>query len=1482
MKCLNKSLPFVSSIIEYTGSEALTASILNDFREDYTPTMDEIEKNIENRKLRLREFPNKKSLTNRLDSFLREQGIKLETSERIDLKGNPKGTIDFLNGILTIAEDKDSSNFNNVLIEESAHVAVELLRQNSSPLYSSMMNEVNRYKEYEEVVKQYGEIYDDIPSTRGFEGKSKEQRLREEAIGKIMAKRIKGISISPLAASEVTEKANQRIDTWFGRVKSFIKDLIGIEQEQFSDIFSLAVKETIYSDGKAKVLRPLQRSNNILFSLEEKKKDFDWKSILSNITNIDSRLIKKEIEGVTKYVLDGTKVISKRVTETVKKKADDKKYDDKGATIYTDTGTMLHEAMENVINRYTQKRSGAKEISNKSSNVNEATYDRIESFIHSILKDPRFDNATLLTELQVYDSVKDMAGTLDLVILDKFGVAHIIDWKFVKAKFDKKGARKTYNPSKTSTSEWERQMDAYKDILSKRYNIKEFGYTRMIPIEVEYSGEKGEEKFNQVFTDTAGIKGVFTENAVPSRSESTGDDNYDKLVNDLQLQADLINKNSSYTDLAKRERLNFLERAIRKIRVKQDLAPFLKNATFEIKRIEDDISADKISPDKLVEVMNRIAFYKNLGYLLGSKNEESVQNNIQKLTNAANVMESKLYGSKDNPTSKMSIWKATNGIDYSAYSPVGKFLHKVTTMQNINNPVFRLLATKIRESNDLKDNKVREYRDRLESIVKNIKTWDRLLETDAEGKQTGSLIKQHKAEYREKLEGATIAWLEKNTKIRETVTVEGKQINTKEYFEKQLEEHAEFVKVTDPENYDFRIKEYRRKNDFWDTAYRKEALKRYSEKKAHFYVQASDDWFTDKYKWVKDNPDSPEAKSYDIFQDIIQDARELTGEKRIYSDFIPSYNKHMLEIAANLDFKGLKNAIVDSYSLEDYEVNRILERTTTLAVPKELGNTKELDLAAVFLTFSDSVYHSKHMKDTEKIANLGRLALERGSYIKSNRFWEAMDSNGSQKKVSKLKEGDYVMEVDDTVKAFNDFIDSAVFRVADVKDYRIPGTKNGSSVKAAQTAIKFNSILGIGGNLLSIGANFFGAVVNQTILATGGSRYFTGSSLRQSFVSLGQGSGKDKQLRDLFDVTSAGNVKNWSKRVSIKKITAVTSDLPFFGQRAGDWVTQNGTLGAFIRDNTFDTETGKTRRTREGEKSIYEQFEESKSGEELTNPFTIEQVNLIRNKVKEINSEVTGSLNDGDILTARNNVVLQAMMQYKTWMIPMAKARFGSLSYNTNLQDYQEGRFRTFFGTIVSGLTSQGLQFLPDLMTGNFTDKDYYNDILRKRYNDYIELNPNFSPDSENGLSFEEYKEINLANIKASVAELIFAASLVSTVLYASSDDEDNDEMSTIERVIAENLGRYSQELTFWLDPMTIIGTLTDNTMPVTGLLNNTWGLLRDTSQQLFGVAFFDDELMKKAKPLKYAARLTPMFKFLSATTSPFMDETLIEQLDKE
>src|SRR5690606_5908720 len=121
------------------------------------------------------------------------------------------------------------------------------------------------------------------------------------------------------------------------------------------------------------------------------------------------------------------------------------------------------------------------------------------------------------------------------------------------------------------------------------------------------------------------------------------------------------------------------------------------------------------------------------------------------------------------------------------------------------------------------------------------------------------------------------------------------------------------------------------------------------------------------------------------------------------------------------------------------------------------------------------------------------------------------------------------------------------------------------------------------------------------------------------------------------------------------------------------------------------------------------------------------------------------------------------------WIAPMIKERFGSMEYTPEVKEWEYGRYKSLFGTIVNE------KFLPNLLRMSLDivtlgkikfkgDKQ----ILERQYRKFLEENPDMDMD------INEYMELRERTLRETMHEMKIILGLIMVMMAAKGDWDDD------------------------------------------------------------------------------------------------------------
>ena len=526
--------------------------------------------------------------------FLEKVGVNVNIVKEIVVNGvkyDANGVAQVMQQLISVVEGKEAQ----ALPEEAMHFAVSIIKQTNPKLYQKLMKEINGYEMLTQVFRTYGSdpLYQK-------DGKPDVIKLKEEAIAKVLVEKIinKSEGITDRPGNLVTAQS------WWRSILDWIKDLLYIKSgfDQVTiDIISgkdIGTAEQIGEEQDATFLQKSKQDN-----------------VYDSVIELSNR-IQRPKEGQEKYIVDGKEV--SRVSDIVKTYYDnrqknqellDDEYDTAVKELKKEKGTKGHLDLEYAFSLFVDEngylrdaavRAENKENDNYVSQIGSQSFyeklrDNLERRLESYPEGTKF-----LKEVAIYNG-KNLAGTVDFMAIDPNGKIDILDWKFMNLNQEKYDDVPWYK-----IESWNIQMDEYKKILIANYGVqaKDFRQTRMIPILAEYSkGKRSKEgtvielpRLTGVKIGDVDVKKIDEEEdfllPVPTKDELTDNRRLDELLKKLNKSYETFAKEKVAPDKKddKREQLQSLFKAIRRLQVKRDVRPLIDQAKILEKKAEDLIA----------------------------------------------------------------------------------------------------------------------------------------------------------------------------------------------------------------------------------------------------------------------------------------------------------------------------------------------------------------------------------------------------------------------------------------------------------------------------------------------------------------------------------------------------------------------------------------------------------------------------------------------------------------------------------------------------------------------------------------------------------------------------------------------------------------------------------------------------------------------------------------------------------------------------
>ena len=611
-----------------------------------------------------------------METFFQSIGVDIRVVDNIKNKEgkllDATAKADMLNKVVDVVLNKTGID---TLPEEAAHFFVELLQSSNSPLFDSLMRNVENYQVYQDVLNS--EFYQEQ-----YQGD--ENMLRKEAVGKLIAKHI----LNQLVGTETPQKI-KRVDSWFDKIMNFIKKIFSrVVADPYSRAAYIMLNEKVSDFAKVENLdeltgtfyqeesekKAVEPAQTTLEKLKETQESFVIEQQeLGERADTEPWLVEPGSSKYDRYIgKPGTQyagvVIKGRPSDLVRKMFY-KKYKQgklpitKGAQARKDANNKMrqsmgqegHAIMEELVQHYANGVGVKNEIKKRAANLfTSAQFEILDVNIKSLVKqikdyqkniDPK-GKVTILTEQIVHNKEKDIAGTMDVMALYSDNSADIYDFKFISGvpqgtvQYRRGGYTIVDDLFDAKMDSYNMQIGYYKQTLLNDYGVNKVNKSRIVPIYARHKTEKVDEFDRVIRRQIVSLQMGLNRNGkthseylrqLPVAEEMTDyariNESIEKLTGRYQ-EIDKRIRDKKYQAgetfeqaLAKRKSIG---RQIRKLQLDQDLGYVIKSLQKDLEGVEERIEADQqfikegevnplwMSLDEMIDLNTDLLFYQSM------------------------------------------------------------------------------------------------------------------------------------------------------------------------------------------------------------------------------------------------------------------------------------------------------------------------------------------------------------------------------------------------------------------------------------------------------------------------------------------------------------------------------------------------------------------------------------------------------------------------------------------------------------------------------------------------------------------------------------------------------------------------------------------------------------------------------------------------------------------------------------------------------
>lgn len=1433
-----------------------------------------------------------------IKDWLEKVGIKYSAIDKIyDSEGNEVSAVAKANIVAKLIEVVESKRGIDTLPEEAGHMLVRMLGL-EHPLVKTMMQNVSKYKIYQDVLNStYGDIYS-----------QDEAKLREEAVGKVIAQ----VLVAKLTNTPIElelRKEESRVMAIWKNIVNRLQRLIGTRaKEELAEFVSAAniIIENTPIEVSDKFNSSEFTGENVFYQLDEET----TKGVIGKLKSLGVYYNVKE----KAYFDKSGRRIKNRVTDLVKA-LEAKRYKKKTETEMSPeakqaaaAGTVTHAYFKEVTLRLlTQTQDDPSRLKStkltftdiqntvmaelmqdpemvargvnfiKSFNevhFNEVVAD-VKRRLERIYKTQDFINketktkgkVEILPEFTIYNPSKDLAGTIDLLVIYSNGKMSIYDYKGQKYRTRGSQVLEDFRSSKIWSGN--EQISVYRDVLRNEFGIEDFLETRLIPFNFQFN------KAGNISTIQVGNVSDSREylDEVPVASELTGikelDAQLEKMYrerNNLQSKID-----SDYKNKALKLRMDNLNKSIQNLIINRD-ASYVYN---EVKQIILDFQKRLTRPEAygvnhyyLNNLLSYLSIYDDF-FRETKKIEQFATTNAEEIAKIERKYNDIYVDIKDsiakaNECNKTLLEKKYPDINLDAPVKEISFLGSMfTRLGQFNRAQFKILhqivslqQRYVKEETLKLGEELEKSRDALNAWAKSNnlslqQAMDKLITSNGK-----SLVSRYNGIYGEEktkaIKNKDYKWFEQNTQIK--LGVIGYEYANKEDANKFEDLKKKAFKQIEESNVGNPKRIEKLKTD-WETSYditvNKDAIFN-----KPYYIKAvwHDRFMSDIWKFMNQKGNEPLLNAYNLLVETNLKLGEIT-DREIKEGFIPEIQKGIVESLSNwnMGLEGIRDNIRTSFKVReenillgkrDSNTGEVIPSIPLLFVDdltislstSELEELKKGLVAKGLLEGSEEFITTLNQLVYTKERGKGLLLKSRDLFTSALLFAESaythaysqnveeevkalrgtlenveteLSAPNGKKLMDKVtgKIAKVVGAPKDEIEALDKFIKLHIYGQS--KQTKDIVTEGGVSVtKTISQAMRGTSLKALGGSWIVAAGSIFGASSNLIIAASEG-KYYNAAQVRKAFQLYIGRENKERvnAFLEYFQPFTHNAIYEKSRDLSsstTKKF--LNEDIFYIMMKYPDKGIDAINMLAILQNFGIDSQ-GRIRRVNGSIKSIYDSIT-IKNGE-------IEGINdaqyyALRNLITTSSVRLKGNMFKDDQNLVGTNIYTAMVMQFRNWMPGLIESRFRQLSYDEKIDDLDVGRFRVLFGEF----TAKGL--MPKL--GTFTKlatevislgmyKALSNNankaVAEMYFNKFLEQNPEL----RNKITLDQFIELRQQKLRGMAMELriLMLLTLIVQLLAAAIPDDDDE---VVQEWITKNAYRMTNrgllEVMFFFDPSTI------------------------------------------------------------------------------
>lgn len=646
------------------------------------------------------------------------------------------------------------------------------------------------------------------------------------------------------------------------------------------------------------------------------------------------------------------------------------------------------------------------------------------------------------------------------------------------------------------------------------------------------------------------------------------------------------------------------------------------------------------------------------------------------------------------------------------------------------------------------------------------------------------------------------------------------------------------------------------------------------------------------YQFILDN--KPLNDYYQFMHDFLLNSRDIVGYDLVrYRHFFPKVRASVIEMLSNYDFASIAEEVRTMLSIREDETGfgnydvatGELDKRIPVFFTNPTGNNSR-DIGNTMRLFAKVVFNYKHMTKIEATALAAKEVMS--SHVK---FYKT-DSQG-RKLFDKWH--NIAIKEDAEGASLTEQVLSTLI------DYHLYGINmqvfndNPQLTKNIMMAKNYFSLKTLGLGFIPGAASYVAAYSNAIMEGRKGLLY-SSAQYRKALLLYGQDRRKYLSLAYTFGIFNGDLIEDVANtrgnKGTVLRDQRYSNGLSqYLNDRMlmrpfsyGDERLDNQIAVAMALNYGIDARgnIAPLRKLPEGSPSIYDMFsvDEKSAKAKLNVPEGVDPHEVMyqfRNAVRDGNRRIKGTITPEDSNYAQRHLILNLLMQFKTWMPGVITERFGKVRYNDKLNQMEGGRYNLFWKELTATEKQEGgaLAYQLLTMTGNALLRFGKLLMLNNRVANLAGLSYKLDPNKlhsefedfqqrqggDERMTLEDYKALKEGQLRAAAAELEVLL-LITGLLFAMAMDWDDDGEPLYKDMYLAHLGykilnRVKTEISFTFNPAEYARMVT-TPFPLSSLVGQAARFVLNTADETRDIVFGENSPRDDRGSFYYAAGFIP------------------------